>query len=733
MRRFILIIVLSFAAACSTTAMLPEDELRLSENKVTVINAPGYNASSLQPYIKQKANTYIIGKWQPFLYVYNWQNGRNGAWDRLCRKLGQAPVVYDEGQVMPSVRSMLNHLEYEGWYGSRIETREVENLKKREVKVLYDVELGHRFPLREVKYTARNSRLDSLMHADSLNFTLKSGGFLSQEALEAESERIAQYFRNNGYWGFSKNQFFFYADTTTTPGVADLFVNVENHTRNESEEMAREPRQYHIGNVSLVPQRGMRIRQSFLYNLNQLKPGEMYSEEKINSIYSRFSSIPFFSSVNMMLRQSSVYSSAVDCGIFIQQGKLQSVKLNLEGSFNSIGLLGVAPSLSYSHKNIFGGGEVLTLGFRGNFQFMLRNPTRATEFAVNTGLSLPWYPEFISRKQNIFLPQQDIKFSYNYQNRPEYTRRIARGTYGFSWNVDKHWFWQLNPVQLSAVNTSRIEDGFIGNITDPYLRNAFRSHIDLGGGATVYYTTNSTVNPKTSYWYARFKFDVSGNLLSMFNGTGMYGEGDGNFKEKQIFGLPYAQFARGELQVVENIRLGEEDQFALVFRQLAGLGYAYGNSLSLPFDQLFYAGGANSLRGWRARAVGPGSAPRDSSFAIANQSGDMHLEANLEFRFPMFWKLQGALFLDAGNVWNIGRADIDGQSRDPRGLFSFRDLARSTALNWGLGVRVDFGLVLIRFDMGMRIYDPLRQDWMGINDWVADGQSAFHFGIGYPF
>jgi outer membrane protein assembly factor BamA len=138
------------------------------------------------------------------------------------------------------------------------------------------------------------------------------------------------------------------------------------------------------------------------------------------------------------------------------------------------------------------------------------------------------------------------------------------------------------------------------------------------------------------------------------------------------------------------------------------------------------------MRGWRARAVGPGSAPRDTTFAIANQTGDMHLETNVEFRFPMFWKLQGAVFLDVGNVWNIASDEVDGTSRDPRSLFSFKNLAKTTAVSSGFGARLDFGLVLVRFDLGVRLYDPYEQQWMGINDWFL-GNYAFHFGIGYPF
>ena len=715
-------------AGCSTTRMLADDEARLAENKVVVTNDPKYNASSLVPYIKQKANSEVLGQVNPFLYVYNWQNGKGGGWDRFCQKLGQAPVVFDESLIDDSVQSMLNHLEYEGYYGSDIEPQAT--VKNKLARVRYEVELGKRFPIRNIDYQVQDTALASLLAADSAHFTVRRGDWLSQESLEAESERLSRLFRNNGYWGFSKNYFFFYADTTTVRDTADLIVRIEDYTRNESEENARPHRKYKIGNVALMPQPGMKVRQKFLHNLNQLQPGEMYSEEKINQTYDRFSSIPLFSSVNMLLRESSFDSTAVDCSIMLSQARLQAIKLNLEGSFNSVGLFGVAPSLSYSHKNLFGGGEVLSLGFRGNFQFMLHEPVRSNEFSVSSGLGIPWYPSFVWKMPKINLPQMDINFSYNYQNRPEYTRNIVTGTYGFSWNVSKRFYYQIYPLQLSAVKASRMDEDFYASIIDPYLKNAFRSHLDLGGGGMFYFTTNSTVNPKVTYFYTRFQFDVSGNVASLVGN--LLNPGAGQQADRKIFGVPYSQYVRGELQAVETVRLGDADQYALAVRALAGAGLAYGNSLSLPFEKLFYAGGANSMRGWRARAVGPGTAPRDTSFAIANQSGDMHLEANVEFRFPVFWKLQGAVFLDAGNVWNIRAADLDGASRDPRSLFSFQNLAKSTAVSGGLGARLDFGLVLVRFDLGLRIHDPASGKWMGAKDWFS-GNYAFHFGIGYPF
>ncbi|MBR5019962.1 MAG: BamA/TamA family outer membrane protein [Bacteroidales bacterium] len=729
---FLLAACLFGAAGCSTTRVLADDEARLADNKVSIVDGfqkdDPYSASSLQPYIKQKANSTVLGMVTPLLYIYNWQNGRGGGWDRFCQKVGEPPVIFDEHLVDDSVESMLDHLRYDGWYDCTIEPSA--KIRNKIAKVSYDVTLGKRFPISDITYRVRDTALASLLAADSAHFTVRRGDPLAEVSLEKESERLAQYFRNNGYWGFSKNYFFFYADTTTVRDTASLIVAIENYTRNESEEAARPHQKYKIGNVALIPQPGMRVRQAFLHNLNQLAPGEPYSEERINRTYDRFASIPLFSSVNMMLRQNEVDSTAVDCRILLQQARLQSVKLNLEGSFNSTGLFGVTPSLSYSHKNLFGGGEVLSLGFRGNFQFMLKSPVRATEFSVSTGLGIPWYPSFVWKMPRINLPQMDVNFMYSFQDRPEYNRNIVTGTYGFSWNVDKHFYYQIYPIQLSAVQTSRIDEDFYKGIVDPYLKNSFRSHLDLGGGGMFYFTTNSTVNPKVSYFYTRFQFDISGNMASLIGG--LVKPQQQKEVDQTIFGIPYSQYARGELQVVETLRMGPENQFALALRGLAGLGYAYGNSLSLPFEKLFYAGGAGSLRGWRARAVGPGMAPRDTSFKIVNQSGDMHLEADAEFRFPLFSKLQGAVFLEAGNVWNIARADVDGASRDPLSLFSFSDLARSLAVDWGLGLRLDFGLILVRFDLGLQLYDPSQQAWKGVGDWVSGG-SALHFGIGYPF
>ena len=243
----------------------------------------------------------------------------------------------------------------------------------------------------------------------------------------------------------------------------------------------------------------------------------------------------------------------------------------------------------------------------------------------------------------------------------------------------------------------------------------------------LYYTTNTEAIPRTSFFYTRLQFDIAGNMLSLFkpamrkdaNGSGM------------IWDTPFSQFVRGEITLGRTWIFGKNDGQSIATRLIAGAGYAYGNSSALPFEKHFYEGGANSLRGWQARTVGPGLAPMDKSFVIPNQTGDMRLEANIEYRFDMFWKFAGAVFIDAGNVWTLQA----GNSEDNKeGLFSWNTFGKSIAANWGAGLRLDFGFLLLRLDLGLKVHDPARYNrWVRPDLWFKKDGYALHFGVGYPF
>ena len=624
-----------------------------------------------------------------------------------------------------SIENMHNHLERLGYYGSVIESDL--SLKKRNVNVLYRITLGKRYPIKDIEVVLpeRGEFADAFI-SDSSEMTLHAGDILSEVALERESERSSLAMRNMGFYDFNKNHYFFEADTLSSPGSALLQMKINEYTRNESEKSAEPIRKFYFNNVSIEYPKTMKFRESVLKGMNTIIPGNEYSESVVNNTYSRLSALRVFSSVNIGMTQ--VDTNLVDCAITLTQSKMQGFKVNLEASSNSSGLFGVSPQLSYYHKNIFNGGEWLNLSFMGNFQFKFNDNVRSNEFGVSAGLS---FPRFLLLPYRFFsgaIPRTDINISYNYQNRPEYTRNIISTSYGYNGNVRNRFFYQVYPIQLNIVNIFNLDQTFYETLADdPFLRNAYQNHFDLGMGGTFYYTTNPESIPKSSFFYTRLQLDVAGNLLSAFrplmkkdaNGAGM------------IWNTPYSQFVRGEITIGKTWVFGQNAGHSLATRVVAGAGYAYDNSSVLPFEKHFYAGGANSLRGWQARTVGPGLAPMDNSFVIPNQTGDMRLEANVEYRFDLFWKIAGALFVDAGNVWTL-QDDADTDSMLSR--FRADTFTESIAAKWGLGIRLDLDFLLLRVDMGIKMHDPAREHkWVRPAEWFARDGYALHFGVGYPF
>lgn len=752
------ILLLAATVSCSTTRVLQEGEYRLATVDVKVLNDKEFNESELLTYVKQKPNSNFIFGWSPGLNIYNWQNGKGNGWDRFVKKIGVAPVIYDPELVDKSIENVGRHLEYIGYYGSEISSQI--RVKRRNVHIVYTIDLGKTYRLEDIRYhLPDNSDFSETFSKDIHNSTLKSGNILSEASLETESVRSSNFIRNNGFYDFNKNYFFFSADTLRADGTADLDVTINEYTRNETEKEAKPLRQYQIGKVTMTYPNSLKIRRKVLEELNTVKTGELYSDEDISNTYSRLTSLRMFSSVNIVTAAAD--SNKVDCSIQLVQSKLQGFKINIEGSVNSTGLFGVSPQLSYYHKNVFHGGEWLNLSFMGNFQMQFKNKIRAHEFGVSSSLS---FPKFLFLPYELFkgpsIPRTDINLSYNYQDRPEYTRNIISTSFGFSGSKGPRFFYQAYPVQLSIVHVNKMSSSFLESLhNDPFLYNAYQDHFDLGAGGTFYYTTNTDVNPKTSYSYIRLQTDIAGNLLSAFKGL-MEKDSNG---AGIIWNTPYSQYVRGELTLGRTWRFGKKDGQAIATRFVAGAGYAYGNSEALPFEKHFYAGGANSLRGWQARSVGPGCAEKDGTFKIPNQTGDMKLEANVEYRFPLFWKFASAVFFDAGNVWTLRASeraassldyygghglspsekfdydimkDPDVAPRNKESKFTWMNFGRSLAFNWGLGLRLDLDFLVLRVDWGMKLHDPARAEgekWLNPKLWFNRDGYAIHFGVGYPF
>ena len=316
-------------------------------------------------------------------------------------------------------------------------------------------------------------------------------------------------------------------------------MSIRNYTRNETEKDARPLQKFYIGDVSIIHPKSLKIREKILTNLNTIIPGELYREKDISNTYSRLSALNVFSGVNIEMNQSD--TTTVDCSINLTQSKLQGFKVNLEASSNSTGLFGVSPQLSYYHKNIFRGGEWLNLSFMGNFQFKFNDDVRSNEFGVSAGIS---FPKFLFLPYRLFkgaMPRTEVSLSYNYQNRPEYTRNIISTSLAYTGIIGSRIYYQFYPVQLNIIRLFNLDPAFFKSLEDnPFMRNAYQDHFDLGLGGNLYYTTNAEVVPKTSFFYTRLQFDIAGNLLSAFNPL-MRKDANGS---GMIWNTPYSKYVR---------------------------------------------------------------------------------------------------------------------------------------------------------------------------------------------
>lgn len=707
--------------SCSTTRALHDGQYLLTENKVKFDSKVDVKPNSVNSYVKQTA-----GKWSPGLCIYNWASpGSDSKISNFWRKIGTAPVVFNENLVDDSVENIKEHMKHLGYYDSGVKVQ-IDTARKK-AKVKYIVSPGHRYVIDSIVYHIPEGEFGDEFRADSTNIIVQKGDYLAESVLEDESERGSTYFRNLGYYDFGKGNYFFEADTLGTSNI--LHYSIKGHTRNEPEENDKPIEKYTFGSVSITHAKDVPFNENILRKVNLLKPGQIYNEKLVNVNYQRFSTLRVFNSVGIELEPLPDHT--LDCMVNLRESKMQGVRFNLEASVNSSSFVGISPKISYYHKNIFHGAERLTVDLSGYFRFKPDTKesarARSTELTGSVGLSLP---RFVGLPYSIFkgpnIPRTEITATFGYQNRPEYDRNTAGFSFGYTGQIFNNFYFQLYPLQVNYVALYGLSDDFREILTrNPALASAYYSHFNAGLNATAYYTTNSDLVPKTPYHYARLTVDLSGNVLSLFNKIMPESE-DG---QHLLLGVPYTQFVRGELSLGKTFRWGENDNQALALRLLAGAGYAYGNSYAMPFEKEFFVGGASSMRGWQARCLGPGTMPMAEGFIIPSQTGDMKLEFDMEYRFKMFWKLEGALFAEAGNVWMYEQ--LDGSFPELKENF-----LEGVATDWGLGIRVNLDFILIRVDAGFKLYDPAREvgaRWLSPGDWFKRNGSAIHLGVGYPF
>jgi len=687
--------VCTFFVGCAASKSLPQGEYALKMNDI-VIYGEDLKASEIMPYIKQQLPGFSF--------------------------LPQKMVVFKPSLVDISVDNIQSHLKYLGYYNAEV-WPDIQYVGSK-VAVTYHIKPGSKMRISSFSYELpENEIFVSDYLKDTSNISIHCGDYLSEKSLEEESERSASFMRTRGYFGFTRNYYFFEADTLSGTDSVSLKLQIKEYSRNESEASAVPFKKFYIEDVTISHPVGLPFREKVLDDLNLVKPGDLYNENVVKTTYNRLSSVSVFNTVGVEM--TKVDTTSVRCDINLKSSRVQGFKVDLEASTNSTGLMGISPQLSYYHKNIFHGGELLNLSFLGNFQFQFHDPVRSNELGVSAGLV---FPKFLGLPNSILsgalIPRTEVKAAYNFQDRPEYTRRIVSTSFGYSGSFNSgHCSYQLYPLQVNIVRLFNLDTDFYKTLeSNPYMRYTYQNHFDAGVGGTFYHTDKTGTVAKDPFKYYRISMDLSGNVLGLFRNL-MKSDENG---KGQIWGAPYTQYVKAEISCGKTWCIGKRDGDVIAAHFVAGAGYAYGNSTAMPFEKQFYCGGANSMRGWQARALGPGRSPFNKAFSIPSQTGDMKIEANLEYRFDLFWKLEGALFTDVGNVWTL-------MDDNELSHFTASNFLKTIAADWGYGLRCDFNFMIVRVDMGLKLYSPDSAQWMSPTRWLRDDGFAIHFGVGYPF
>ncbi len=761
--------------SCNVTRKLPSDSYLLTKNSIDIHYGDSVRKdnrvteSSLTRFIplSQTANKRVLGT-NMFLWIYNLSDTtKNNGFNRFLRRIGEPPVLLDSTYLPAITKEMSLYMSANGYFNAEV-TDSVRYRKKRAF-VSYDVDAGDPYIIDSISYKFNDKSLESVIISDTINSLVRSGEMLSRLTMDAERARITKMLLNYGYYQFSTANVRYVVDTIGLKNHANVEILIDKSKLSGVQQNNKVFRIRNIyvntnykpvigqdtiafdtvsmGAINFIYQRDLvkNIKPDIISRAITLYPNLLYSSEEINYTSANLSNLKFFKSVNILFtvvepkKQEYIHfvddkgrvhetpEGFMDCTILCSPTKRQSYKADFEVSSNT-NYTGLSVTVGYGNKNIFKRAEQFDINVTTSYDFMRVKSNRDSyEFGIGASLMFPRLaaPKFFNRFRNLLNTSTGVDFSFSSQRRPDYDRKLFNASFGYKWGSNKYLSYSFKPINMSIINVPWISTDFIKELDDTgnaYLRNSYESQMILGMLGSVAYSTANT--GRFNRYKARLNIESSGNFLDLVASTsGIRNLPFGN----KIFGVPYAQYARIDLDFSGSHFLNEKKNTAIVYRLYAGGGYAYGNTRSLPFERMFYVGGSNSMRGWQIRTLGPGAYPFSKNI-YPNQVGNIRLEANLEGRFPIWGPLNGALFFDVGNIWSNGIGVNDSVSS-----FKFNSFYKQLAFNTGLGARLDFGFFVIRADWGIPLFNPglpFGERWTSKFE-LTD--TVLHFGIGYPF
>ena len=753
-------------ASCSATKFVPDGSYLLDEVKIHTDNKE-IKPSDMRLYVRQNPNSKWFSTIKTQLYVYNWSGRDSTKWfNRFLRKIGDAPVIYNESDAIRSQEEIAKAVQNLGYMGASV--KRTTKTKKKKLKLFYEITSGKPYIVRTLKYDISDKKIAEYLRNDSTQSMLREGMLFDVNVLDAERQRITDYLLCNGYYKFNKDYITYTADTARNTHQVDLTLHLLPY-KTYVGDTPKEHFQYKINKINFITDydvlqssalSSIEINDSLHYNgfpiyykdKLYLRPkvlvdnlrfasGDLYDERNVQKTYTYFGRLSALKYTNIRFFETqNGDSTQLNCYVMLTKSKHKSISFELEGT-NSAGDLGAAASVSFQHRNLFRGSETFMVKFRGAYEAIsglqpgYKNHNY-TEYGVETSINFPnfLFPFLTSDFKRRIKATTEFGLQYNYQLRPEFTRTIASASWSYKWIQKQKIQHRIDLLDISYLYlpwiSSQFQEDYINKDKDNYIlkynyenrlivRMGYNYSYNSAGGALV----NNTIT--TNSYSIRAGFESAGNILygisKMIN---MRKNKDGEYA---ILGIPYAQYLKGDFDFAKNIIIDHRN--SLAFHAGIGIAVPYGNAKVVPFEKRYFSGGANSVRGWSVRNLGPGSFAGDGNFM--NQSGDIKLDASIEYRTRLFWKFRGAAFIDAGNIWTIREYE-----NQPGGVFEFDKFYKQIAVAYGLGLRLDLDFFVLRFDGGMKAINPkykkAKERYPIIHPRFSR-DFAFHFAVGYPF
>jgi outer membrane protein assembly factor BamA len=759
--------------SCSTRRLVPEGQYLVTKNVVDIQNETNekttFTKSDLAAFAGQPTNNQIVGtRFSLWVYYKTIQKTDRKFWKWINEKIGKEPVYYDKTLSNSGADQMERYMRNLGYFNADVTSSA--KIKRFKAEVIYAVKPRKPYKIRSYDYEIYDSALAKWVKPLQQQAELREGVNYDAYKLDAERDRITDYLKNNGFYAFSRDFIYFEVDSN----LNQLSMNVKlliDSVKTEKGTQAHKP--YFINKVSVFPnfipaQANMqptdsvklelsfgsdhrpyamyfyaigdpRIRPQTFGQVVQLRENDPFSLRKLKQTYRGLGNFRIFAITDINFETISppeADTGLLDVAIKLQRSKVHAYAIEVEGT-NSAGDLGLRGSLVYSNKNLFRGAELFRLSLRGGGEaqrvsLVGNNPNLPSEasifntyeFGVNANLILPRFLSPI-RLRNFVLeyqPKTSFNLGYSGEIRSNYDRYITEATVSYDWmtsNTIQHIF---TPFNLNSVMV-RPSDSFqqlLDQEINQRIKDQYSNHLIFGLRYSFIFN-NQNINKIKNFSYFRANIESSGNVLSLFNGTPLISKQE---DYSELLGIRYAQFLRFDFDFRQYFMLSKSNQ--LVFRALIGFGLPYGNSADMPFERSFYGGGANGMRGWVFRELGPGSY---SGTDNVERIGDIQLEGSFEYRFPIAGFFKGALFADVGNIWTKNE-----NSYLPGGRFIFSNFYRELAIDAGFGLRLDFSFFIFRLDAALPLRNPARP----IGDrWRVDELKlkdiVWNFGIGYPF